>query len=163
MFKRLCVALGLLTGCSSPAKKVYTEAGTSLPLVYPVLLIGQNTVDVRDDMKTLVSTSLSSSLNFVERKLVDSSGAIFEVKSATPVGAGKPWWSDMGTSQRSHFLELEKSRSYGFAEVKRLLLEQVESERSVWRGDAKAVARVRGFTNVAEVIDASRRSWEWAQ
>ena len=157
------MALGLLTGCSSPVKKVYSEPGTSASLNYPVLLVGQNTVDVRDDMKTLVSTSLSSGLNFVERKIVDSSGAIFEVKSATPVGEEKPWWSDMGTSQRSHFLELHKTKGSGLAEAKRLILEQVQSERSSWRADTKAVARVKSYKTMTELIEACRRSWEWSQ
>lgn len=105
MFRRLCVVLAMLAGCRSKPE-IPTQPGTSLPLSYPVVLVGQGSVDVRDDAATLTSATLASGMNFRERKLIDSSGKIYEVKNATIVNNARAWWRDMGTSQQSYFLQL---------------------------------------------------------
>src|SRR5215467_10792886 len=109
MFKRLCLGVALLTGCRTK-ETIPASPGTSLPLSYPVILIGQNNVDVRDDLTALTSASLAGGMNFVERKIVDSAGSIYEVKKAAVVGNAKAWWRDMGTSQQRYFLELRNVR-----------------------------------------------------
>jgi hypothetical protein len=163
MFKRFCVVVALLTGCRSKQAAVANDPGTSIPLAYPVVLIGQGQVTVRDDEVSLTSASMASGLSFMERKIVDSAGAIYEVQQATTVGKTASWLRDMGTSQRRYYLELQKSRAAGLDGIKRLVIEQVESPQGVWRGDAKAIARVRGFSTVADLIAGCRTSWEWTR
>ena len=165
MVKRLLVALGLLSGCApkQAVQAVPTEPGTSLPLAYPVVLVGEHTVTVRDDMQTLVSASLSSGISFKARRIIDSTGAIFEVKRETVVGDTKPWWSDMGTSQQSHYLELVKARDSGLAAARKLVLDEVRSPQSVWEGNPQAVARVESFSTISEFIAGCSESWKWSR
>jgi hypothetical protein len=160
MFKRLCLVAALLTGCR-PKQEVPTAPGTSKPLAYPVVLIGQNDVTVRDNLPALTSASMASGMNFLERKIVDSAGAIYEVKKAKALGKASAWYLDMGTSKESYYLELQSVRPAGLDVIKRLVLEQVESPRSVWAGDPKAVARVREFAGLEDLITGCRTSWDW--
>jgi hypothetical protein len=58
-------------------------------------------------------------------------------------------------------LELEKTNQSGLAAAQRLILDQVESGRGVWQGDANALARVKGFASIAQLIEGCRQSWNW--
>ena len=100
MFGRILLSLTLLTGCRSAkpsAPSAPSSPGTSVKLVYPVVLIGQGSLTVRDDELTLTTTTLASGLNFLERRIVDSTGAVYEIKSSAAVDPASPWWRDMGT------------------------------------------------------------------
>jgi hypothetical protein len=151
-----------LTGCR-PAPIAPTEPGTSLPLQYPVLLVGQSDLTVRNDEASLTRTTGASSLNFTERQIIDSAGVIYQIKRATAVGKTKGVWQDMGTSARHVYLELDRKGPAQLDRIQRLVLDQVESPGSVWHGSAKAVERVRGFGNVPELIDGCRSTWEWTR
>lgn len=126
-----------------------------------MVLIGEGGVAVRDDESALTSATLASGVNFTERKIADSAGVIYQVRKAIVVGKTTAWWRDMGTSQQNYYLELERTRPTGLDSIKRLVLDQVESPHSVWNGDAKAAARVRGFSSVTELIAECRKSWDW--
>jgi hypothetical protein len=159
---RLCAILAAFTGCqSTPA--VPTDPGTSLPLTYPVLLAGQSDLTVRDDESSLTRTTGASSLNFTERQIIDSAGIIYQIRRATTVGQPKAMWQDMGTSPRHVYLELDRTGLARLDRIQRVVLDQVESPRSVWRGNPNAVERVRGFTSVSALIDGCRTSWEWTR
>jgi hypothetical protein len=162
MFGRILLSLTLLTGCRNAKAPAPSAPGTSLQLTYPVVLIGQGSLDVRDDQLTLTTTTLASGLNFPERRIVDSTGAVYEIKSAVAVDPSSPWWRDMGTSQQAFFLELEKSPSSSFEDIQRLVLDELASPQGVWQGSERAVTKVKAFGSVEELIAACRTSWDWA-
>jgi hypothetical protein len=135
----------------------------SAGLRYPVLLIGQSSLDVRDSEEALTSITGASSLNLNERVILDSDGRLFEVRSAVPVaGQRSPMW-DMGTSARRFAVEVSAPRQPSWADVQALVLAEVRSPRSTWKGDERAVKKVQDLTSVATLIEASRESWRWSR
>jgi hypothetical protein len=132
-----------------------------MKLAYPVLLIGQNSVDVRDSENGLMSIRGASSLNLNERRVLDSQGRLYRVKSAAPIaGQRSPMWS-MGAEDRLYYVELVEQSRPSWTKIQELVLEQVLSPSSTWNGDPRAVARVRSFHGVQELIAGSRESWNW--
>ncbi len=151
-----------LLGCN-PSTPAPAKAGVSEALQYPVLLIGQASLDVRDDEAALISIRGASSLNLVERVVLDSRGDLFRVTKAEPVaGQPSPLWS-MGTQSRDFAVTLAKLRRPAWEDVQQLVLEQVTAPNGVWNQSEQAVARVKSFGSVAELIEASRESWSWAR
>ena len=156
----LCSLLGLL-GCE-PHAGAPEKPGISQALTYPVLLIGQASLDVRDDENALISIPGASSLNLLERVVLDSQGDLFTVTQASVVaGQASPMWS-MGTQARVFSVTLVKQKRPSWAHVQRLVLEQVAKPNSIWNDDPQAKAKVQAFTDVAELLAASRTSWGWA-
>ena len=152
--------LGLL-GCE-PRTQNPEQAGVSQPLAYPVLLIGQASLDVRDDEQSLISIPGASSLNLVERVVLDSRGDLFHVTRATPVaGQPSPLWS-MGTQARNYTVILARQTRPSWAQVQRLVLDQLSAPNSIWVGSTQAAARVKALSGVTELIAASRQSWNWS-
>jgi hypothetical protein len=149
-------------GCK-PNAPVPRQVGVSTALVYPVLLIGQSSLDVRDSEDALVSIPGASSLNLVERLLLDSQGRLFKVTRATVVDGPKSILLDMGTSSRRYFVELSEQSRPSWPKIQELVLEQMHSRSSVWAGNERAVARVRALRGIGELIEASRESWNWTR
>src|SRR5262245_31765888 len=149
--------------CGNSNAAAPKQAGVSTALVYPVLLIGQSSLDVRDSEDALVSIPGASSLNLVERLLLDSQGRLFKVTRATVVEGPASIMLDMGTSRRRFFVEVAEQSRPSWPRIQELVLEQVRSRSSVWAGDERAVIRVRALRNVSELIEASRESWNWAR
>ena len=87
------ISLLSLFGCRS-RQEAPTRAGVSASLTYPVLLIGQGGLDVRDSEAALTTFRGASSLNLNERQILDADGRLFPVTSAEPI-AGQGW---MGSS-----------------------------------------------------------------
>jgi len=148
-----------LTGCTP--KSSAPAPGVSVPLAYPVLLIGQRSLDVRDSEEELISIRGASSLNLMERVLLDSEGRLFAVARAEPAAGAKPILLDMGTSPRRHAVEIRERPKPSFAEIRSLVLEQVSDPASVWAGDPRAVEKVRSLSSVGELIEACREAWNW--
>jgi hypothetical protein len=158
----LLISLLSLTGCKSRSAPP-AAPGVSAKLAYPVLLIGQASLDVCDSENGLVSQRGASSLNLNERRVLDSQGRLYRVKRAEPIaGQRSPMWS-MGTDARLYFVEVAEQARPSWAQIQELVLEQVLSPSSTWNGDARAVARVREFRGVGELIESSRESWNWAR
>ncbi len=130
---------------------------------YPVLLIGQASLDVRDSERDLVSVSGSSGLNLVERRLLDAQGRLFEITSAELTADAKPLWLDMGTSPRPHYVVLRELPRPAWSQIQDLVLEQVRSDRGLWQNNPRAVARVQSLHSVEELMAASREAWNWAR
>lgn len=153
--------LGLLGCRSDPA--LPKQAGVTQPLRYPVLLIGQGSLDVRESEEAFTSIPGSSTLNLNERRVLDSDGRLFDVVRAQAVeGQRSPMW-DMGTSPRRFFVQVEERGRPTWGEVEALVLDQVHSPLSLWTGDERAVARVRALHDVAGLIDACREAWSWTR
>src|SRR5262249_50653270 len=97
----------------------------------------------------------ASSLNLNERVLLDSSGDLFRVTRAELVkGQRSVLWS-MGTEDQKFFVTVAKRPRPAFAEVQRLVLEQI--------ADPRAQDRVKAFKDVPELIEAARESWNWGR
>jgi hypothetical protein len=156
------LSLAFLPGCGSndAAPK---EAGVSIKLRYPVLLIGQSSLDVRDSERALISVRGASSLNLNERVILDSDGRLFKVKRADPIAGQRSIMWDMGTSDRLFHVDLVEERRPSWAQVQDLVIAQVRSPTSTRAGDERAIARVRSLRDVPALIDASRESWNWAR
>jgi hypothetical protein len=162
--RRIAALLSLLSFFScKPNPSVPKQAGVSTALTYPVLLIGQSSLDVRDSEDALVSIPGASSVNLVERLLLDSQGQLFKVTRATVVEGSSSIMADMGTSRRRYFVEVAEQNRPSWPQIQERVLEQVRSGSSVWAGNARAVARVRALRGVGELIDASRESWNWTR
>jgi hypothetical protein len=156
--------LSLLSGlCCRRATPRPRKAGVSTELRYPVLLIGQGSLDVRDSEEALTSITGASSLNLNERVILDSDGRLFNVLSAAPVeGQRSPMW-DMGTSARRFAVQVSPPRRPSWPDVQALVLAEVRSPRSTWAGDERAVKKVRSLEGVEALIEASRESWRWSR
>jgi hypothetical protein len=156
------LALAVLPGCGGddPAPK---DAGVSVALRYPVLLIGQASLDVRDSEQALIAIRGASGLNLVERQILDSDGRLFDVVRSVPIaGQPSPLWS-MGTSDRKFRVTLAEQRRPSWREVQALVIAQLRTPSSEVEGVARASARVRAMRDVPELIEASRESWKWAR
>ena len=156
------LSLAMLPGCGGddPAPK---DAGVSVALRYPVLLIGQSSLDVRDSEQALISIRGASGLNLVERTILDSDGRLFEVVKSVPIaGQPSPLWS-MGTSDRRFHVTLAERRRPSWPQVQALVIAQLRTSSSDEEGVARASARVRAMRDVPELIEASRESWKWAR
>lgn len=157
-------SLLLLKGCK-PAPPPPAVAGVSIELRYPVLLIGQRTFDVRDSEAELIDVPGASSLNLVERVILDSDGRLFDVVSARVEAGSKPVLLDMGTSRRRHEVVLREKRKPSFEAVRKLALAEIHAPNSVWSEDpghtAKAEAAIGSVRDVGELIASCRESWNW--
>ena len=160
----LAALLSLLPfqGCK-PAASEIKEAGVSVALKYPVILIGQSTVDVSDSEEALVTVNGTSSLSLPERVILDSDGRLFNIVRVTEIGKRKPFFLDLGTSNRRFFVEVKESRKPSWNKIKELVLDQVKSPTSFWEGDERAVNRVRSLATMEDLIAACRETWTWAR
>jgi hypothetical protein len=147
-FTAALISLLSLAGCK-PRSSAPEVSGVSVKLAYPVLLIGQSSVDVRDSEQALISITGASSLNLNERSVLDSQGRLYKVKRAAPVGGqGSPMWS-MGTKSRLYYVEVAEQARPSWVQIQGLVLEQIPR------------APVREFRDLRELIEASRASWNW--
>jgi hypothetical protein len=154
------LSLAMLPGCGGddPAPK---DAGVSVSLRYPVLLIGQSSLDVRDSEQALIAIRGASGLNLVERQILDSDGRLFDVVKSVPIaGQPSPLWS-MGTSDRKFRVTLAERRRPTWPQVQALVIAQLRTSGSEEEGVARASERVRATRDVPELIEASRESWRW--
>ena len=156
------LSLASLLGCE-PDTPLPKQPGVSIPLSYPVLLIGQSSLDVRNSEEALTSIPGASSLNLVERRILDSQGRLFDVRRALPAEGQRSIAWDMGTSARRYFVEISPPRRPAWSEVEALVLEQVRSPAGIWAGDERAVRRVRSLRDAGALIEASREAWNWAR
>jgi hypothetical protein len=134
-----------------------------MTLQYPVLLIGQASLDVRDSEKALTSIRGASSLNLNERVILDSTGRLFTVTRAVPIaGQGSVMW-DMGTSARLYAVTVEGKGDVPWRDVQNLVLAEVNKPASAWAGDPRAVRRVKALDDARSLIEACRESGTWTR
>jgi len=160
----------LLTGCGGTKPDVGPPApGTSIKLQYPVLLAGGENHDIRvmDDEETLTTTRMAAGAVYMNRKIIDAGGGLYEVVKEVAPGAAGPAWRDLGTSNHRVHLELRHLRDVGLDQTKQILLDVIQDPRSFWSlypGGAKAAGeRVRGFPSLSELIEGCRASSEWSR
>lgn len=155
-----------LKGCK-PAPAPPAVAGVSIELKYPVLLIGQKTFDVRESEAQLINVPGASSLNLIERVILDSDGRLFEVVGARVEAGSKPVLLDMGTSPRRHEVVLKELRKPSFEKLQKLALAEIHAPNSYWSDEpgyaAKAEAKIRSLRTVEELIAACGEYWNWTR
>jgi hypothetical protein len=163
--RRLAAVLGLLTtfGCKTSEPPPPATPGVSMALQYPVLLIGQGSLDVRDSAAALTSIRGASSLNLNERVILDSAGRLFTVTRAEPIaGQGSVMW-DMGTSQRLYAVTVAPRDDAQWRDVQDLVVAEVKKPTSLWAGDQRAVRRVQALPDARSLIEACRDTGAWTR
>ncbi len=111
--------LSFLTGCATKPVEP-TKPGVSVPLRYPVVLIGQGRVVVKEDELNLTTTTVASGLNFPEFVVFDSGGAKYSIAKVTEFGR-KSVILDMGTTPYRVFLPLKSEGTLSLAQAKALV------------------------------------------
>jgi hypothetical protein len=130
-------------------------------LSYPVLLIGQSSLDVRDSVETLTAIRGHSSLNLNERRILDSKGRLFQVKRATLVSGQASSMLSLGNSDQLFFVELSELPRPTWPRVQEMVLEQVQSPQSIYRDSPRAVQEIRAKRAAKELIEAVRERADW--
>jgi len=148
-------------GCKASGPPEPTTAGVSMALQYPVLLIGQASLDVRESEQALTSIRGDSSLNLNERVILDSAGRLFTVTRAVPIAGQRSVMWDMGTSARLYALTVEGKGDVRWRDVQNLVLAEVNRPSSTWAGDPRAVRHVQALTDARSLIAACRDTWAW--
>ena len=139
--------LGMLTGCASEPP-VPTKPGVSLPVVYPVVLIGQGRVVVKGNELDFTTTTVASGLNFPEFALLDSAGARFSIGKVTDFDR-KSTILDMGTTPYRVYLPLKGEGSLTLPAARALVT------------GGKSVPAAENAKSMRELIEVCRTSWEW--
>ncbi|HET7096798.1 MAG TPA: hypothetical protein VFJ68_05355 [Casimicrobiaceae bacterium] len=156
--------MAMLIGCGGDdAAAAPKEAGVSIALRYPVLLIGQSSLDVRDSEQALTSIRGASSLNLNERGILDSDGRLFKVKRAVPIAGQRSILWDMGTSSRRFYVEVREERRPSWPQIQDLVVAQLQSPADASAGMKRAHERVRAMRGVPQPIEASREAWSWGR
>lgn len=148
-------------GCKPASPPAAVTPGVSIEMTFPVVLIGQGSLDVKDSVGDVIGIHGSSGINLIERIVLDSDGRLFDIVDAIQEPGGKPWFLDMGTSVRRYEVILREKPRTKFPKIRELFLEQVNAPNSYWSGNPKAVAKVESLQTVAEAIEACRTPWEW--
>jgi hypothetical protein len=159
----LSALMSLLTGC---AKKPEAQAlppekpGVSIALHYPVLLIGERDLRVKDDEASLITTSVASGgIYFGDYLILDSSGVEYVATNATAFGR-KSAWLDMGTSHFQVFLELQSKGPLALKKAKALALEAAIRPLVDAGGSAQwieiAKSKIDAVASYRELIEACR-------
>ena len=161
----LSLLIPILSGCAAkPPKAPPANPGTSLPLSYPVLLVGDRNLVVKDDENSLITTTVSSGLNFPQYVIIDSGGAEYSVAGVTQFGR-KSLFSDMGTRPFQIFLDLKRQGTISLADAKALTLRTALEPNGLTSGTAHgqeiARQRIESCQTFAQLIEACRKTWEW--
>jgi hypothetical protein len=116
----------------SPQAAGAGKAGTSVPLSYPILLLGTEAPDITvfETELAFTTTSQSSSLAYTLQQIIDSRGGSYEVKTATPIGEVPGVWRDMGTTRYRVFLDMKFRKRVSVDDARKMVLNIVRSPRS---------------------------------
>jgi hypothetical protein len=167
----LSALTALLTGCGSSPRPVPVivpdHPGTSLPLAYPILLLGQDvpTIIVFDSDEKLTTTTKASGFYYPDYLVIDSTGGLYKVKSSTPVGRVVSSWSDMvGNQPFRVFLEMKMVKHVDVEKARELVLEVVRNPRNDLSKPAyrpAAEAAVKSYRTLQELIAGCVSTNEW--
>ena len=157
----LSALLSFLAGCAAKPKAAPdpppTGPGTSIPLVYPVVLAADRRLMVRNDEESLTTTTVSSGLYYTEFLYIDSAGMQYSVTRVTEFGR-KPAWRDMGTSPFRVFLQMQAKGKIPLEKAKPIVLESATKPDELVDAQSKAIAsrRIGNARSFAELIEVCR-------
>jgi hypothetical protein len=152
---KLSALFSFLPGCAPKPPK---GPGTSVPLQYPVLLLGQHRVVVKPDEFKLTSTNIASGLNFEEFTLIDAAGRQFSIPRVTEFGKTSGLF-DMGTARFHVYLHLKSAGQPSLADLKSLVKQMIRPD-SV-KDPAAAARKIDAATSPAHLIEICSRAWSW--
>jgi hypothetical protein len=167
----LSALAALLTGCGSSPKPapviVPDHPGTSVPLVYPILLLGMEVpnIIVMESEERLTTTTRAMSLDFPTHRIIDSSGALFEAKRSTPVGHVVSAWSDMvGNQPYRIFIEMKPLKHVDVEKAREMVLEVVRNPRNElseppYRESSEAA--VKSYRTLPDLIEGCAHTNRW--
>jgi hypothetical protein len=161
----LSALISLLASCAKkPAATLPSRPGVSATLSYPVLLAGNRDLVVKDDEESLTTTTVASGLNFLEFKVIDSSGMQYSIVKVTEFGK-RSVFSDMGTKPFRVFLEMKHEGKLSLPKAKDLArtvaLDPNGVVSSTAHGPEIATRTIQGAESVAQLIQVCRKTWEW--
>jgi hypothetical protein len=158
----LSALLSLLTGCGrkpAPPQPLPDKPGVSIALSYPVLLVGERDLKVKNDAASLITTSVANGGEYyVAYRFIDSAGNEYAPQKATAFGR-KSAWLDMGRTPYEVFLELKLKGRISLAKAKAdALAAAIEAGPAVIGPDGKEIATANiGATNsFPELMEACR-------
>jgi len=159
----LAALMSLLTGCSARSAPA-TAPGVSLELSYPILLVSDRNLIVKDDEAGLTTTTAASGVNFPEYKIIDSSGKTLSVVKVTSFGK-RSEFVDMGTTPFRVFLQLNRESKLSLEDIKGLVVNAALAPNGIVSGTDHgaeiAKQRIAACKSLSQLIDACRKTWEW--
>lgn len=157
----LSAFLSLLTGCAEKSAPSPKAPGVSLRLSYPVLLVGERNLLVKDDERTLITTSVASGgVYYSAYRFIDSASMQYVVKNATAFGK-KSVFFDMGTTPFQVFLDLKPVGKIGLAKARSIVLAAATKPEGAIGPHGKEIAtdKVGGAKSIRELIEVGRNPW----
>jgi hypothetical protein len=158
----LSAIISLLTGCGkrgsvAAPSQTADKPGVSVVLAYPVLLIGERDLKVKDDQSSLITTTgAAGGLYYASYIFIDSAGNQYSAKSAKAFGQ-TPSWRDMGTSTFQAFIELTPAEKIELEKAKGMALQAVLKPGDLDGNATEAVrSKIMGTRSFAELIEVSR-------
>ena len=162
-------ALALLVGCGPRKAAPPDHPGTSIPLAYPILLLGTEVPDITvvDTEAAFTTTSKSSSLMYTALQIVDSKGALYKVDTATPMGDVGSAWKDLGTKNYRVFLDMKFRKTISVDDARKMVLENVRSPRNQLSRPPErlrtAVAAVESYRTLDQLIAGCANQSDWLE
>ena len=154
--------LSLFSGCSEKLAEPTKEPGMSLELRYPVLLVGERNLIVKNDEASLITTSVANGgVYYASYTFIDSARTEYVVKKATAIGQ-KSVWMDMGTSRFKVFLEMKSKGRIGLEQAKAMALAAATTpDVAVTGAHGKEIAtsKIGRAKTFSELIEACRDPW----
>jgi len=141
-------------------------AGTSIPLTYPVLLVGKNEIRVVDGELGLTTHHHGVETEYLESRIVDSRGGLYAVEQVHPAGEEPSFWKELANVQYRLRLDLQLQGRLSLEATRRLLLESIENPESDWSRRLTALEalrrRVLNVHTLREMMDVCRHTWQCA-
>ena len=173
--RSLSALAALLTGCGAPSKPqpkaqpfVPERPGTSLPVSYPILVLGMDVPHIRvfETEEPITTTSRSSSLLYANLKLIDSAGGLYDVGRDYPVGKVPSSWSDMiGIQTYRIFIELKFEKKLNVDKAREMVQGVAMSSRSdlgrTPEDRERVQKRLAGYRTLAELIEGCKDTNAW--
>ena len=153
---KLGLLFSMLTGCFT---KTPSGPGTSVPLVYPVLLFQERDFHLRTNEERLTSTTASSGVNFLELHILDSSGARYSIRKVTNLD-NRSGFFNMGTASDRVFLHLKSEGKLTLDQAKSTIKATAARHAQVQNANA-ADQEIGGAKNFRELIEMCGHPWDW--
>ena len=165
----------LLSGCSptKPQPAASTpppdKPGVSVALAYPILLLGTDVpnIVVRKNEGEFTTTSVATGFAYPDYWVIDSAGAWYDVKKATPVGEVPSPWNRMGHVPYRVFVDVKLRKQVTVDEARNMVLVNVRNPRndfvSVPERLRNTTAALAGYRTIAQLIDGCDHQSGWLE